>query len=152
MQETTMSLTMTPAEATRKLRRSPNPEITCVGPMYGCNHQCMSYAVTVANQPENINDVFEKSCPELAQAGYNNLMLIHTNAYSLYHEWSTTDEEFKKEVKAVSSIMPKSVVVPLPVLNDVLSTMKYVADNTSFEIFVAELKRCMKELENLKNV
>lgn len=81
------SPTMFPEEATALLRRAPNPTVVKVGPLYSYNSQIMEYPIVVSNQPEKVSEIFIANNPDLAQLGYNNLMVTGASGTSLRCEW-----------------------------------------------------------------
>ncbi len=81
-------MAITPEEASLKLRRAPNPNVTRIGIIYGCDPRRMVYPVIISNQPEAITEKFAERYEELVKDGYNNLMIVTTESYSLFYEWS----------------------------------------------------------------
>ncbi len=77
---------VTPEDATRYLKRAPNPNVTRVGNIWTLTASQMIYPVVISNQSKLIDSRFAGAYPELAKDGYNNLLVNKSNSYSLYYE------------------------------------------------------------------
>lgn len=82
-----MSITPTPAEATARLRRAPDPNVITVGTIYSLNDARMIFPVIISNQPDKTNNFFKDTYPDLHSQGYNNLLISSAGGYSLQFEW-----------------------------------------------------------------